>query len=67
MEERNEYLVVSIVYSYLDRTSGIRIAQIGDFHLNENQLPGGRPRGKEETGSNLVNTTGDSPQIDTPE
>jgi hypothetical protein len=40
--------VVSIVYSYLDPASGIRIAQIGDLHLNENELPGGQPRGKEE-------------------
>lgn len=57
--------MVSAVYCYLDLASGIRLAQIGDFHLNEKELPVGRARGKEKTKSSLVNTAGDSPQVNT--
>ena len=64
-DNRNEYMVVSIIYCYLAPASGICLAQIGDIHLNETALPVGRLRGKGKTGSDLVNTAGDSPQVNT--
>jgi hypothetical protein len=57
--------VVSIIYCCLDPASGICLAQIWDIDLNEEELPVGRLRGRGETGSDLVNMAGDSPQVDT--
>jgi hypothetical protein len=35
-------MVFSIIYCDLDPATGICFAQIGDIHLNETELPGGR-------------------------
>lgn len=66
-DEGNDYFVVSLVYCCLDRPSSLCLAQIGDFHLNETELPVGRLRGKEKTKSDLLKTAGDSPQVSTSE
>ena len=41
-EERNEYWLVYFDHRYLDNTPGIRVTQIWDFHMTQEQLSVGQ-------------------------